>query len=559
MATKEEIYSRGMKLNHVVKALVASGRNPRDITKLTIDELEVITRGTIAPKSEPEAELHERDEDPEAAKAHAEALAGARAAVAKLARDDFGTFAEYVLRDEETGARIRLRPMHEEMCAGVAKHPFIVVEAHPESGKTNLLIVAYALWRLGRNPNLRIGLISAARDSAKKNLHSIKGYIEKSEALREVFPELKPGDMWSTEAIIVTRPNVMKDPSIQTLGVHGQIQGSRLDLALGDDLLDMENTRTKTLRIDTSKWFRSVVLARANECVFLTNTWHPEDLSVELVKERGFAHLQYPIYHRTTNECTWPERWPEAKIQDRKIKIGPLEFARLFLCLPRDEGAQAFTPESIERTLHRGRGRVLVPYLRDQDVPDDVIIVTGVDLAVTRRMKGAESAFYTVYVHPNTHRQVIGARSGRWGAREILTNLAEVGDAYGGVAVVEDNSAQKYLIEMANELDLDISIPVLSHTTGKNKIDAELGIDSMAAEFDAGRWILPSGRGGKSASTLEPEIRKLKSELEVYDQISHPGDRLMALWIARTYILKVLRRRRSRQGREGDVTVSVLG
>lgn len=493
------------------------------------------------------------DEDDEGAEPLDETAV--RDGIVSMARTDFATFCEYVARDEETGARIELEDMHERMCDAVETHPWLVVKAHPESGKTNLLVVMRVLFRLGQNPNLRIGLVSSVRDVAKKNLAAIAKYIETSKELRAVFPDLKPSESgtWTTETLTVARTNIMRDASVQTIGVHGTIQGARLDEVYGDDILDFENTRTKAMREDTSRWFRTAILARANRCVFLTNAWHPEDLSVELVKSRGFVELKFPVL-KADGSSSWERRWPLERIQERREKIGELEFARLFLCRPRDDGAQVFTTESIERCKRRGVGYALVPYLDDRHVPDDAFVVTGVDLAVTRRMKGAVTAMYTLFIHPNGVRQIIGARSGRWGARQILDNLTEVGDAYGGVAVVEDNGAQRYLVEIAQELDTDISIPVLAHTTGRNKIDPTLGVDSMAAEFDAGRWIIPVERGTPSA-----EIVAMLGELEVYDPANHPGDRLMALWMARTYALRMMRRRRRSSATSGDVHVSVIG
>lgn len=559
--TNDEMRAAGLTVDQVIRAAKAAGLSVGDAMRLEVGEAVKLVRGApvVAPPVPTTATTHRLEDLPGDFEDDEElGLDGGnvKQGVAAMARDDFATFCEYVARDEETGGRITLEQMHEEMCAAADAHPFLLVMSHPESGKTNLLVVMRVLFRLGGNTNLRIGLVSAVRGNAIKNLASIAKYIETSRELHEVFPHLRPATSgtWSTEAITVERSNIMRDPSVQTVGVHGAVQGSRLDEVYADDLLDYENTRTKPLREDTSKWFRTAILARTNRCIFLTNAWHPEDLSAELVKERGFVELRYPVL-TASGDSSWPTRWPLARIAERRRTIGELEFARLYLCKPRDDGAQVFTVESVARCIDLGRGYGLIEFLDDALVHEEALIVTGVDLAVTRRMKGAVSAIYTLYVHPNGVRQIIGARSGRWGARQILDNLAAVGDAYGGVAVVEDNGAQRYLVEIAQELDTDIAIPVLPHTTGRNKIDPELGIDSMAAEFDAGRWILPS----EYEKPCE-EIRALRGELEVYDPASHPGDRLMAIWFARTYALRKLRRRRAqKRNGGGDVRVSVIG
>lgn len=546
MASKEELRRIGVTLDTLAAVGAAAGMTLGELSKLSVDQvLTLIGSRDVAKLT---TDFVVGFESP---------VVDVRAGLLELARSDFPTFVEYVARDEETGARIVLRPMHVEMLDASETCDALAVMAHPESGKTSLLVVMRALWILGRNPNRRIALVNNVREGAKKNLGAIVSYIEKSTALHEVFPDLvaAPGGTWTTETIVVKRPSIsMKDPSIQTLGVHGSIQGSRVDDVLADDVLDFENTRTKALRDDTSKWFRSQILARSRTCVFLVNAWHPEDLTQELVKQRGFRLLTYPLYD-TAGTCTWPERWTGPRIAEMKERIGGLEFTRLFLCKPRDEGAQVFTPESLARCRKIGRGRGLVSFLDPDEVPADVIVVTGVDLAVTKRMKGGETACVTLFVHPNERKQIIGCRGGRWGARAILNNLAAVGDAYGGVIVVEDNGAQAYLLEIAQELDEEIAVPVLAHTTGRNKIDPIMGVDSMAADFDAGRFVVPSGWDDQP----HPQVLKLLNQLEIYDSSSHPGDYLMALWMARTYANRILRRRKRSSAGGGDVHVSVYG
>jgi len=60
-------------------------------------------------------------------------------------------------------------------------------------------------------------------------------------------------------------------------------------------------------------------------------------------------------------------------------------------------------------------------------------------------------------------------------------------------------------------------------TTGRNKVHPEFGIESLAAEMAAGKWIIPN-RDGK----MHSEVEALINEMLYYDPKAHTGDRLMS-------------------------------
>ena len=67
-------------------------------------------------------------------------------------------------------------------------------------------------------------------------LTAIKAYIEQSDELKLVYPNLRPGNLWRENQIIVPRGMQSRDPSIVALGVGSQFLGSRLDWVVGDDI-----------------------------------------------------------------------------------------------------------------------------------------------------------------------------------------------------------------------------------------------------------------------------------------------------------------------------------
>lgn len=72
-------------------------------------------------------------------------------------------------------------------------------------------------------------------------------------------------------------------------------------------------------------------------------------------------------------------------------------------------------------------------------------------------------------------------------------------------------------------------ISVEAHTTTKAKY---LGIEALAVEIEHGRWLLPDG----------PPTRQLVHELLSYAPTNRPGDRLIAMWLAREAAVASTRR-----------------
>jgi len=459
--------------------------------------------------------------------------AEARAQLHELCRQDINAFAEYVLKDDETGLPLEQADFHVRAQHALTEHRQIVVMSHPESGKTTNIAVGRVLWELGRNPNLRVMLLYNAEDSAAKTLGAIKRYIETSRELHAVFPLLKRGSIWKDDQIFVQRSAYDRNPSIVAVGYNSRrIGGSRVDLLIVDDLLDAIVTATEAQRRKLSSWVKNTVFTRlsANALVaFLTNAWHPRDLAHELIKERGWFLICRPI-RNPDGTISW-SRWTEKRLKQKRKDLGPLEYARSFECNPRDDEARVFRPEHIEQALKAGKG---YGFLSGIDVmPQNCLIVTGIDLAAgdDTKTKGARTVLSSVFFHPNQQRQLVRMRSGRWRARQILDHVAAVGQLFptNHWIVVENNGVQRYILDLAHENGVDVGVALVPFTTGRNKADPRFGIASLAAEFEGRRWILPSDCDADD----QEEVEGLVSQLIDYVPEAHTGDRLMATWFAR--------------------------
>ena len=449
--------------------------------------------------------------------------ARARTLRVELCRRDPNAFIQHILRDEENGKRVTQSPYHALWQNLVGEHKRLILWSHVESGKTQQISVGRILWELGCDPTLRIAMVSNTGTQASKMLRSIAQYITDSDDVKEVFPHLRPGGMWTNEAITVERDSMAKDASVQALGMHGNILGARLDFLIMDDILDYENTRTDYQRTEALRWIESTLFGRLTKrarIVFIGNAWHREDAMHILSARKGWHAVKCPVVTED-GKPVWEARWDLERLEDKKQELGPLEFARQMLCEARADGASRFRTADVQHCLERGAGLSLLP---NSDGLNGRVF-TGVDLGVSKRRGSGLTVFFTVLVCPNGDRRVLNIDSGRWTANEILGKLEHHHKAYGGMILVESNAAQKFIVQLAH----DKNIPVKPFFTGKNKTDPRFGVESLSAELARGQWIIPCNEDSKPVE----EVKQWIDELLYYDPDTHTGDRLMASWIAK--------------------------
>lgn len=477
----------------------------------------------------------------------------ARLAARAVARKDPATFAAMVLRDEQTNKRIALAPVHKRWHDLWTQYERTIFWAHYEAGKTQQAI-ARVLWELGHNPNLRIAIVSKTARQAQKIMRALAQYITKSADLKEVFPNLRPSDdlPWNTEQISVERDVISKDPSVQALGLmKGAVMGSRVDIALIDDALDLENTSSDDKRNATVAWLRAQFFTRMVEdskMWFIGNAWHPKDAMHVFSREPRFMGFRFPVQDPETGALSWPERWSEARIARELETLGPLEGPRQLFCKAYDDSTARFQQAWLDRCMAQGAGWRMV---HSVDVlPDGYAIFTGVDLSMGEHPeRGDLTSFFTLMLHPDGKRQLLNVESGRWQADEILRRIDDHARRYPGIIIVENNHAQQFIVQLAQKAPRGT---IRAFRTGKNKADPLFGVESMAAEMQAGKWIIPS-RAGKP---LGAEVDAWVQDMLYYDPRSHTGDRLMASWFAREGAAAL---ERSRGPRSSGIGVRVLG
>jgi hypothetical protein len=467
------------------------------------------------------------------------------------ARDDFNTFAELVMVDDETGEPIKQAPIHRRWAQLCEQHDRLLIWSHINSGKTTQLSILRSVWELGRDPTLRIVILSNTASIATKIVRAIARLITDNENVHKIFPKLErhPDGPWTTTELTVnktTTKNFAKDPSVRAVGVHGSLTSGRVDRLIVDDILDPENVATEASRKKLSDWYKAVAVGRASrrtKILVVGTAYHPKDLLHELSEQKHWVWYRFPVVN-SKGHVAWPSLWPPDRIQRMKEELGPAEFARQLLCLARDDEEARFKQSWITEAMRKGQHLNLVYRLEDGDLPEGCFTFTGVDIGVKKGKRSDLTSLFTFMEDQKGIRTLLWIESGKYTGPDIVRRIEDHHQRYGSFIAVENNAAQDFILQFMAE---GSHVPVVPHTTGRQKKDPLLGVEGLAVELCNGKWIIPS-------ANIEPEVEAWVSEMLFYSPKVHTGDRLMASYFAR----EVARRKIGNRSLPG-VNMRVIG
>ena len=461
-----------------------------------------------------------------------------------------------------------LSPHQEEIAAALADPMARIVQVlgHPESGKSTLVSLWYVLYRIARNPDVRIAIVSKNGEQADALLERIKRYLTdrhlyegKEGNLVDDFNGWKPeaGDgLWQASRIFVRhRKSGERDPTVQSLGIGKPIYGTRLDLLILDDALVTDNQVSETMRAKIDSWFTGEVRSRANRGQTVINGTRLLPFDLYGVWKKRWAKLQtYRLVkipgiideYTEDERPSWPEYWSldggvvEDPLEGPVFRPGLRDIRAEFAANPQrwklvwqqedvEETEAFFRQEHIDRAFDLGAGFSMGQVL------DHEILILGVDPATTGRAASLLIAF-----DPSTRvRRVVDifVRAGL-GATGIRSNLFyQFWDRYRDhrvqFSVVETNFAPTLLgDESFLERAQAAGTLLVDHRTvgqGKqrgSKWDEEYGVAAMASLFGNGLISFPS-RTEEDKERLKPLIEDLLSFPYAEEQ-----DAAIGLWVA---------------------------
>jgi len=187
----------------------------------------------------------------------------------------------------------------------------LIIQAFRGVGKS-WITSAFVVWKLLCDPQLKFLVISASKQRADDFSTFTKRIIHEMPILQHL--RAREDQRNSNVAFDVAPSRASHAPTVKSVGITGQIVGSRAHIIIADDIEVLSNALTQTMREklgETVKEFDAVVMPKVGRIVYLGTPQVEESLYASL-QERGY-------------ECRiWPSLKPDQRLRDfYKDRLSP--------------------------------------------------------------------------------------------------------------------------------------------------------------------------------------------------------------------------------------------
>lgn len=386
-------------------------------------------------------------------------------------------------------------------------------------GKTTT-VMDYAVWRIVKDRNIRILIISLNERNAKRWAKKIKAILTHNSKLIAYFGIFKPpgkAEKWTQSELIVEGANLeQEDPTIVCLGITAAMDGIRADMIIADDPVNVEissseDQREKTEEVILGSLDNILDETHGKTCkmICIGTRKHVLDIYRKLMDTAGFiVHTQKAVI-----------KWEGGHARQGRI-----------LCpeLYNEKGGIQFFKKQREKGLRRFEREWMNSAYDDKDtiIPADCFDNDG-NLDFSRSYGDHYKNWYVVIaVDPGTslkvkgtfHAAVIGFDEDDESKRYLIDHvdknipsedqprfLCAWYHKYGASALrIEINACQKYLSDavlresMTGGVYDGMQYPrfmanVHSHYTNTTKLnDPVAGLETIGHMFETRQWMLPA-------------------------------------------------------------------
>lgn len=470
----------------------------------------------------------------------------------------------------------------------------LLVNVPPNHAKTMTITINYVTYRIVKNPNINVMVISKTQEQAKKFLYAIKQrlthprYADLQAAFGPADGYKATADQWSANKVYLggdTRDSDAKDPTIEAIGMGGQVYGNRADLIVLDDVVTLSNANEWAKQ---QEWIRQEVASRlppgGGQLLVVGTRVSAVDLYKELRNPQHYtdgtlpwSYLSMPaVLEYADNPEDWKtlwsktqepltdtdvpdenglfDRWTGPRLTAVRNEAGPSKWSLVYQNLDIAENA-IFDPTCVRGAVNgmRKSGALVAGAAGHPDNANNFYRVIGIDPAMS-----GDTAAVAYAVDRRTHKRyimdvhVMTAPT----PAAIRSLIKEWTDAYKPHTVIVESNAFQLFLTQDEEIRNFLStrgVNYRPHYTGNNKQDPEFGVASLAPLF--GTIIKRDGvnnnfkHAGDNLielpdSSRSEHVKKLIEQLVTWQ----PGvqgkklkmDAVMALWFCEIVAREVL-------------------
>lgn len=245
----------------------------------------------------------------------------------------------------------------------------IIINIPPGSMKSSLLTL-WAAWEWSDKPHLSYLTASYSDDNTirdNRRLRSVvtshwykKNFWSRSNGSnnRKDRKDRKEVSLASDQSAKVRFDTTERGWRIAS-SVGGVGTGEHPDRIIIDDPHKAADARSPIALKSCQEWFERTISTRIMKdpaIIIVMQRLHMEDLSGHLLAKGGWHHVMFPMRfdpdradprdHRTKpRELLWPERWPEEKVRQEELDLGPFGTAGQLDQNPVPEGGGLFRRE----------------------------------------------------------------------------------------------------------------------------------------------------------------------------------------------------------------------
>ena len=466
----------------------------------------------------------------------------------------------------------------------------LLINVPPNHAKSMTVTVEYVTYRIVKDPNISVIVVSKTQEMSKKLLYAVKSrlthprYADLQLSFAPVDGWKASSDQWSSTRVYldsVSRSGESKDPTIEALGMGGQIFGARANLIVLDDCVTLANANEWSKHMD---WIRQEVASRlgpGGQLLVVGTRVAPVDLYSELRNPDHYtdgtvpwtylsmpAVLEYaesvedwrtlwPLSEEPFTEVDEPDgegffpRWTGPRLATVRNEVGPRKWSLVYQNMDVAEEA-TFDPVAVRGSVNGLRmcgplNRELRGHPKNTD---GYYTICSMDPAIA----GNTAAVAYSVDRSNGKRFVLDVRviAGPTPAeiRSLIEDMTEVYRPHEWI--IETNAFQGFLVydEGINEFLATRGVVMKPHHTGSNKQDPDFGVASMAGLFgvvDAGQSNVRSHRGDnliELPTTNQHGVKMLVEELVTWSPVVKTKHRrqdcVMALWFAELRVREVM-------------------
>jgi hypothetical protein len=457
----------------------------------------------------------------------------------------------------------------------------VLINTPPNHAKSTTITQNYVTWRILKNPGISIVIVSKTETFAKDFIHGIKQRLSGLD-YRQLQIDFGPPEgfektaaEWSATRIRLESDSGQKDPTVQVVGMGGQIYGKRAHLIILDDCVVLSNAHEYEKQ---ALWVRQEVATRLHKggrlLIVGTRVSHM-DLYKFMRDDDGknvYTYLSQPVVLEFADDpADWVTLWPRSNVPpstDDEDEPVPDEDG-LF---PRWDGPAVFDLREEAAASSWALAYMQTDVSVDSTFPEKSVLASingqrahGVlrpgNLGHPER--GMDGMYRLCTMDPalaGSCAAIAMAVDRKSGKRYVLDVFNKAGMTPAGIHEhirvwtekysphewrIEKNAMQGMLTqdEVLRQYLNTRGVQLKEHFTGSNKWDEEFGVASMAPLFPrldgegavirgSGLIELPSPKWNEAVNQLVAQLLSWAPKMQ--GQKAKPGttDIVMALWFA---------------------------